>query len=242
LQRTSNSSGVISNIRSWRWSCIAAACIPKDIAAKSADLATSLSYRDAADHGSGFASVPSPSIINRRVKQYGNKLKQSLPERLTGTEADAIVTDGTKCHSQDDDRTYHSVQATLGEDISEEPYFLLDLSVNADWGETAAEVDGRDAVTDDVAVVSDADDDIISAFTDESRDHQLDFVPVSRSLDYNLWDHGVFSLDQRNEIVSEVIDGVFHLKNSVTKHRPNEGFAAIRKRIARTTERVEKTA
>jgi replicative DNA helicase len=52
----------------------------------------------------------------------------------------------------------------------------------------------------------------------------------------------VFSLDRRNEIVSEVIDEVFHLKNSVAKHRPDEEFAAIRERIARTTERIEKTA
>jgi hypothetical protein len=39
-----------------------------------------------------------------------------------------------------------------------------------------------------------------------------------------------------------VIDEVFHLKNSVAKHRPNGEFAAIRQRIARTTERIEKTA
>jgi len=39
-----------------------------------------------------------------------------------------------------------------------------------------------------------------------------------------------------------VIDEVFHLKNSVAKHRPEEEFAAIHERIARTTERIEKTA
>jgi len=39
-----------------------------------------------------------------------------------------------------------------------------------------------------------------------------------------------------------VIDEVFHLKNSVAKHRPAEEFAAIRSRIARTRERLEKTA
>ena len=39
-----------------------------------------------------------------------------------------------------------------------------------------------------------------------------------------------------------MIDEVFHLKNSVVKHRPEEEFAAIRSRIARTTERLEKTA
>src|SRR5699024_1888935 len=60
---------------------------------------------------------------------------------------------------------------------------------------------------------------------------------VGRTLGYNLWDDGVFSLERRTEIVTEVIDEVFHLKNSVAKHRPEEEFAAIRERIARTTKR-----
>jgi hypothetical protein len=215
----------------------------QDIAAKSADLATSLSYRDATDHGDGiFERMPSPTTINRRVREYGGKLKQFLPGRVSGTDADAVIPDGTKCHSQDDDRTYHSVQATLGEDTADESRSLLDLSVNADWDETASELDEMDAVTDDTAVVSDGDDGIVTAFTDENRDHQLDLVHVGRTLDYNLWDDGIFSLDQRNDIVSEVIEEVFHLKNSVAKHRPTEEFAAIRQRIARTTDRIEKTA
>jgi len=215
----------------------------QDIAAKSADLATSLSYRDTADHGDGiFERMPSPSTINRRAKEYGSKLKQFLPDCVAGTDADAVIPDGTQCHSQDDDRSYHSVQATLGEDTTEESRSLLNLSVNADWDETVAELDDIDAVTDDATVVSDADTGIVTAFTDEKRDHQLDLVHVGRTLDYNLWDDGVFSLTQRNDIVSEVIDEVFHLKNSVAKHRPDEEFAAIRQRIARTTERIEKTA
>jgi len=65
---------------------------------------------------------------------------------------------------------------------------------------------------------------------------------VGRTLGYNLWDDGVFSLERRTEIVTEVIDEVFHLKNSVAKHRPEEEFAAIRERIARTTKRIERTA
>jgi len=213
-----------------------------DIAAKSVDLATSLSYRNAADHGDGFVSMPSPSTINRRVREYGDKLKKFLPERLSGTEADAIIPDGTKCHSQDNDRAYHAVQATLGEDTADESRSLLDLSVNADWDDTAAELDEVDAVTDDATVVSDGDDAMVTAFTNENRDHQLDLVHVGRTLGHNLWDDGVFSLKRRKAIVSEVMDELFHLKNSVAKHRPNEEFAAIRERIARTTERIEKTA
>ncbi len=215
----------------------------QDIAAKSVDLATSLSYRDAADHGDGISErMPSPTTINRRAKEYDSKLKQFLPDCVAGTDADAVIPDGTKCHSQDDDRTYHSVQATLGEDIAEESRSLLDLSVNADWDETAADLDDIDAVTDDATVVGDAEEGLVTAFTDKNRTHQLDLVHVGRTPDYNLWDDGVFSLNRRNEIVSEVIDEVFHLKNSVAKHRPNEEFAAIRSRIARTTERIEKTA
>ncbi|UWG52000.1 Transposase, Mutator family [Halalkaliarchaeum sp. AArc-CO] len=215
----------------------------QDIAAKGVDLATSLSYRDTADHGDGiFERMPSPTTINRRAREYGGKLKQFLPDCVADTDADAVIPDGTKCHSQDDDRSYHSVQATLGEDTADESRSLLDLSVNADWDETAAELDDKDAVTDDATVVSDAEEGIVTAFTDEHTDHQLDLVHVGRTLDYNLWDDGVFSMDQRNEIVSEVIDEVFHLKNSVAKHRPDEEFAAIRSRIARTTDRIEKTA
>ncbi|RLM57143.1 ISH6 family transposase [Halobellus sp. Atlit-31R] len=215
----------------------------RDIAAKSVDLATSLSYRDTADHGDGILpKMPSPSTINRLAKEYGSKLKQFLPDCAAGTDADAVIPDGTQCHSQDDDRSYYSVQATLGEDTTEESRSLLNLSFNANWDETVAELDDIDAVTDDATVVSDADTGIVTAFTDEKRDHQLDLVHVGRTLDYNLWDDGVFPLDQRNEIVSEVIDEVFHLKSSVAKHRPGEEFAAIRQRIARTTERIEKTA
>jgi len=82
--------------------------------------ATSLSYRDAANHGDSFVSMPSPTTINRRAKKYGHKLKQFLPDCVAGTDADAVIPDGTKCHSQDDDRSSHSVQATLGEDTAEE--------------------------------------------------------------------------------------------------------------------------
>jgi len=54
------------------------------------------------------------------VPKYGHKLKQFLPDCVAGTDADAVIPDGTKCHSQDDDRSSHSVQATLGEDTAEE--------------------------------------------------------------------------------------------------------------------------
>ncbi|RKS83217.1 hypothetical protein BDK61_2552 [Haloarcula quadrata] len=215
----------------------------RDIAAKSVDLATSLSYCDAADHGDGiFERMPSPTTINRRIKEYGGKLKQFLPDFVADTDADAVIPDGTKCHSQDDDRSYHSVQATLGEDTAEESRSLLDLSVNADWNETAADLYDIDAVTDDAEWS-------VTLMTASLRPLPTN-TAITNLISSTLAERwtttsgttAVFSLDRRNEVVSEVIDEVFHLKNSVAKHRPNEEFAAIRERIARTTERIEKTA
>lgn len=60
--------------------------------------------------------MPSPDTIWRRVKTHGKKLSQFLSDRITGTEADTVILDGTKCHSQDDDRAQHEAQPTLAED------------------------------------------------------------------------------------------------------------------------------
>jgi hypothetical protein len=78
----------------------------QDISAQAVDLATILSYRDAASHGDGFETMPSPDTINHRVREYGSKLTEFVADRLPGTEADTVIPDGTKCYSQDDDRDY----------------------------------------------------------------------------------------------------------------------------------------
>jgi len=117
--------------------------------------------------------MPSPTIINRRVGEYGDKLKQFLPDCVADTKADAVIPDGTKCYSQDGGRSYHSIQATLGENTADKSHSLLEPSVNGDWNKTAAELDDTSAVTDDATVVSDGDSGIVTAFTDESHDHNL---------------------------------------------------------------------
>lgn len=214
----------------------------QDITAHSVDLATTLSYRDAASHGDGFDKMPSPDTIQRRVEEYGDELFEFVADRLPGTEADTVVPDGTKCYSQDDDRDYHDVQVTLAEDTDENSRSLLDVSVNADWDETAASLEAMDAITDDARVVSDAENRLVTAFTDGTRKHQLDLSHVPRTLSYKLWDDGALSLDDRREVTSEVAGELFHLKNSVEKHRPEEERSSIRSRIDRTEERIEKTA
>jgi hypothetical protein len=65
--------------------------------------------------------------------------------------------------------------------------------VNASWDETASEPNEVDAVTGDAAIVSDGDDGIITTSTVVGRLHQLDLVHIGQTLDYSLWNVGVFS-------------------------------------------------
>jgi hypothetical protein len=80
----------------------------------------------------------------------------------------------------------------------------------------------------------------VGAFTHDDRRHQVDLLHVTRTTSYKLWEDGVFSLEERKQIVSEVTDDLFHLKNSVEKHRPAEEWEAIRERIATTKQRLGK--
>ena len=212
----------------------------EDISTKAADHATTLSYRGAASAGDG-SEMPSPDTIQRRVKEHGKKLSSFVSDHISGTETDTVIPDGTKCHSQDDDRSQHEVQITLTEDDDGESRSVLDISVNADWNDIAADLDEQNAITDDAAVVSDGERCLVTGFTEETRDHQRDLVHVPRSLRHRLSVDGVLDLETRKEIISEVSGELYHLKNSVEKHRPAEEYSAIRDRIARTRERIEKT-
>jgi len=103
----------------------------QDIATTGVDLATSLNDHDAAVHGDGiFERIPSPTTINRFVREYGGKLKQFLPDCVSDTEAGAVIPDDTKCYSQDNDSSYHSIQATLGKDTADNSHSLLDQNFN----------------------------------------------------------------------------------------------------------------
>ena len=214
----------------------------KDIAARTVDLATTLSYRDAADHADNLERTPSKDTIRDRVINCGGKLTEFVSSRIAGTEAETVIPDGTNCHSQDDDREYHDVRITLAEDTEATSRSLLDVSVNTPWSEIADSLEDAEAITDDAQVVSDFENSLVSAFVRENRDHQLDLSHVPRTLGYKLWDDGELSLADRKEIVSEVSGELFHLKNSVEKHRPEEEYSAIRERIDRTKQRIEKTA
>jgi hypothetical protein len=214
----------------------------QDIAARTVDLATTLSYRDAASHVEDLEKTPSKDTIRDRATEYGRKLTGFVSSRIGGTEAGTVIPDGTNCYSQDDNREYHNVRVTLAEDTETASRSVLDVSVNTPWNEIADSLETAEAITDDAKVVSDSENSLVTAFQTDTRDHQLDLSHVPRTLGYKLWDDGILSLEDRKEIISEVSEELFHLKNSVEKHRPREEYSAIRERIARTKERIEKTA
>ena len=215
----------------------------EDLSLRAAELATTLSYRDAVAHGDGFTPMPSRTTINRRVCEYGGKLGDFVRDRLPGTNADTVVPDGTKCHSQEDHCMYHDVNVTLGQ-ITEgdTETTLLDVNVNESWDDTAEDLEENEAVTDDATVVSDAEESLVDAFETSYRSHQLDLVHVGRTLGYKLWEDGTFPLETRKAIASGVTNDLFHLKNSVTLHAPKNERLAIRERIDQTLENLTKEA
>lgn len=187
-------------------------------------------------------TLPTPSTINRRVKEYGSQLGAFLRDHLAGTEADTVGAEGTKCHSQDEDRAEQDVNITLEQDPADGATTVLDVSVNEPWAEVAGALDDTDILADDATVVSDAEEPLVAAFTDEDREHQMDLLHVPRTTSYKLWEDDAFPLADRKQIVSEVTTDLFHLKNSVEKHRPAGDQSAVQHRIDTTKTRVKRLA
>jgi len=101
----------------------------KDVAMHGVDLATKLSYCDAAAEGELFRSMPSPSTFNRRVKEYGTKLQEFTTEKISTKSAACVQADDTKSHSQEASFRQHDIRVSL--DTGEDD--LLDVRVNDDW-------------------------------------------------------------------------------------------------------------
>jgi len=213
----------------------------EDISAQAVELATTSSYRDAVADGDGFLSMPSKATINRRVLEYGTKLTEFVREQLAGIEAETVLPDGTQCPSQNDNGDHHTVSVTLAERDADEKT-ILDVSVNDTWEETATELDELDAIAEQAAVVSDAEENLVEAFVDDERIHQLDLLHLCRTTEYYLWKDDQFPLEERTEYVEEVRDIALHLKNSVAKHDPDREYWAIRHRIDRSREQLEQLA
>jgi len=110
-------------------------------------------------------------------------LKQFLPDCVAGTDADAVIPDGTKCHSSKTTTarpTPSKQRSAKTPPKSHAPCWICRSTLTGT--KLPPKLDDIGAVTDDATVVSDADSGIVTAFTDENRDHQLDLVHVGRTL------------------------------------------------------------
>jgi len=125
--------------------------------------------------------MPSPTTINRRAKKYGHKLKQFLPDCVAGTNADAVIPDGTKCHSQDDDRSSLSVKQRSAKTPpkSHAPCWICRSTLTGTKLPPNSMISAQSLTTRRSSVT------LIAASSQplrRNRDHQLDLVHVGRTL------------------------------------------------------------
>ena len=119
----------------------------EDISMISAELATRLTYRDAVKEGKQFIKdFPSACTINRRVIEYGEKIKTFNRDEITDARVEVAFADGTKTHSQEKGKSKNGVNVVLG--VSNGKKVLLDARVNKPWEETASKLDEAAALED----------------------------------------------------------------------------------------------
>ena len=210
------------------------------IAIRAAKAATKLSYRDAAEQVAEFGSEISRSTIQRRVKRFGGELREFLHDANEGMDAQTVMADGTKCHSQQEGVSYNNVHIALNRDVvgDDGETTLLDVTVDGSWDRTAQALRDEGTIAEEATIVSDAEETICNAFCVGDVSHQLDLVHQPRTMSYHLWDDDAFSLAERKQIVSELSNDLFHLKHSVAIHAPVEEDDAMKRRLEITRDRL----
>lgn len=215
----------------------------EDVSMDGVELATKMSYRDAAAEGERFTPMPSPSTINRRVIEFGEELQRFNREQAKGREASCLQADGTKSHSQEDDQRYNNVKVTIADD-GDGTGELLDVSVDDSWTETAEDLEAVDAVADDATIVSDADQELANAFVTGERTQQLDLVHLVRTTGYKLWEDEELSLEHRERVVDSLENTIYPLASAVEWFRETDELADswLRELIDETVEILQQVA
>ncbi|WP_267163780.1 hypothetical protein [Halovenus salina] len=117
----------------------------------------------------------------------------------------------------DDNRGRHEVQTTLAEDDGGAFRLVLDVSINADWSDIAADLDQHNATIDDAAVVIDAEQCPVAAFTGETWERQRDFAHVSRSFRHRLSVDGALGPEAPKGTITEANGMLSHVRNLAEK-------------------------
>jgi len=212
----------------------------EDISMISAELATKMSYRDAATEGELFTKMPSPSTINRRVIQCGKKAREYNHQDIRGAGIKTVFPDGTKCHSQEKE-TKNEINVSLGLD-EDGNKVLLDAGVNRSWEDTARVLDEANALDEEAVITADGEREMINALVTGDRKHQMDFLHIFRGTGFRLWQDAELSLKDRKAVVSELEATLYPLKNSVEKHVEDGNMDALKDRIDSTVDTLKKLA
>ena len=213
----------------------------EDISMISAELATKLTYRDAVKEGKQFIKdFPSACTINRRVIEYGEKIKTLNGDGITGASVKVVFADGTKIHSQEKGKSKNGVNVVLG--VSDGKKVLLDARVNKHWKETASKLDEAAALDKEAVIIGDADREMRNALVKGERRFQLDLIHVLRDTSFKLWQDREMTLEDRKRIIRRLETLLFSLKNSVEKHRKDGDLDALKGRINSTVDGLKKLA
>jgi hypothetical protein len=87
----------------------------EDISVISAELVTKMTYLDAVKEGKQFKKgFPSACTINRRVIEYGEKIRAFNTEKVKDAFVNVAFADGTKTHSQEKEKGKNGVNIVLG--------------------------------------------------------------------------------------------------------------------------------
>ena len=121
---------------------------------------------------------PSACTINRRVIEYGEKIKTFNRDEITDASVEVAFADGTKTHSQEKGKSKNRVNVVLG--VSNGKKVLLDARVNKPWKETASKLEEAAALDKEAVIIGDADREMRKALVKGERRFQLDLIHVLR--------------------------------------------------------------
>lgn len=207
----------------------------------SAELATKMTYRDAVKEGKLFIKdFPSACTINRRVIEYGEKIQAFNTEKVKDAGVQVAFADGTKTHSQEEEKGKNGVNVVLG--MRNGKKVLLDARVNKPWDETARKLDEAAALGKRAVIIGDADREMRKALVTGERKIQLDSFHAIRDTSFKLWQDKEMSLEDRKRIIGRLESVLFSLKNSVMKHRTDGDLDAVKRRINYTVDELKKLA
>jgi hypothetical protein len=128
--------------------------------------------------------LPVEDRINRRVIEYGEKIKAFNGDEMKDASLEVAYADGTKTHSQEKGKSKNGVNVVLG--VSNGKKVLLDARVNKPWEETASKLDEAAALDKKAVIVGDADREMRNALVKGEKSLQLDLIHVFRDTGFKL--------------------------------------------------------